>query len=642
LSKYLTRKPTQTLTADQKKAAQTLAVLNGVTFGLGDEIAALMESATSAKTYDQSFKENHDLLRQYRMENPKQDLAIEFFSGIPTGGLLGRAFGALGPISKRGGGGIARRLNRTVTAGAAGGGFAGFAEGGDLEERAQGAKTGALFGALLGIGAPAAAAAVKGVPAPAYRALENAARRARGLPAITSKQRAEAYVTEQMLRDNPKIAGKIVDAIEADDLEGLGKLLGVNPNDFKSIAKGVGTKSNPITAWDSMRSAANNPGRAKVSLADAFGASTKEATRVVALSKRGGSGKAARYFGSRQSNQAQRLRVATDRQFLPRRAERRTIGAHIAASQRRSARYMEKADVQGAGSRTLNSVVRDEGIQSTFQKHSIDYKGGVTTVGNLRQIRDQIDTALEGVTDAAERAQLQRAKKAVERELNRNTWYKRAMDASPGEDRIRAAHQAGFDHNLKEIKRLRTSGTEAERQASLIGVTDRAKRDYGQAQGVGNDVVKQAFGDDSKALSAFGLASRRGEDYNQFLRVVYNEGKLGKTFKDIYGDTGAVREAVLKKDAGALQSAARAAEPLHKKFYRWWQIYSRGLSPGVRHEMSKLLLPRSEHQMAQILGRTLLNPASVSKAERKLISDLMLDLGLASSAGAASSREYEE
>lgn len=631
------------LTDSERNNARALAILNGVTFGLGDEIAALIDTQMYGGSYDDNFKKANKLLTRYRSENPGEDFALEFVAGIPTGGAVGRGFAALGKVGRTGAGSIRNRLTRTVVGGVAAGGVAGFNEGATIEDRINNAKWGMGLGGAVGFAAPAVASAVQGIPAPAVRAAQNAYRKWRGKAPITARERAEAYAAEQMLRDQPTIKRPTSDFHNRENIDpdDLSRVLGVSPRDVPSTIKALSTKNNPISKWDSLRSSVNNPGRANVSMGEAFGKETSEATRVIALTQGGGSSRAARFFGQRESGAPKRLQVGTDRQFLARRHERRKIEHLTAGNDKKRQRYWDKAQPQTVGTRDLNNVVRDSKVSKTLEKYGIDYKGGKTTVGNLVQTRQQISEALDKATDPVERAHLQQTLKQIDRTLDTNPWYKK-WNNSATDDQLQRAYEVGLKGDTTAIRYLRKHGTPAERQAAMIGVMDRTRQTYSAAGSKGKSPVLAAFGPGTDTLSHISMLSDNPGDYNQFLRVVYTEGEFNKTFRNLYGSGKGAQKAIIDRDYTALPAAGRANEGMFGKFYRWWQIYSRGLSKPVRSELSKLLLPRNEHQFSQILGRTLLNPVARSRAERKLILDLMLELGIATSGAAATQREYED
>lgn len=630
------------LTDSERNNARALAILNGVTFGLGDEIAALIDTQMYGGNYDDNFKKANKLLTRYRAENPGEDFALEFVAGIPTGGAVGRGFAALGKVGRTGAGSLRHRHTRTVVGGVAAGGIGGFNEGATIEDRINNAKWGMGLGGAVGFAAPAAASAVQGIPAPAVRAAQNAWRKYRGKPPITARERAEAYAAEQMLRDQPTIKRPTSDFHNRENIdpEDLSRVLGVSPRDVPGTIKALSTKNNPISRWDSLRSSVNNPGRANVSMGEAFGKETTEATRVIGLTQGGGSSRTSRFFGQRESGASKRLQVGTDRQFLARRHERRKLEHLTAGNEKKRERYWNKAQPQTVGTRGLNNVVRDPRVSKTLEKYGIDYKGGKTTVGGLIQTRQQVAEALEKATDPIERGHLQQTLKQIDKTLDTNPWFKKWNDSATDEQ-LQAAYNAGRTGSTDDIRRLRKHGTPAERQAALIGVMDRTRGTYEAAGNRGQSPVMAAFGPNTDTLKHISMLSDSPEDYNQFLRVVYTEGEFHKTFNKLYGGGKRVQRAIKERDYTDLPAAGRANEGMFNKFYRWWQVYSRGLSKPVRSELSKLLLPRNEHQFSQILGRTLLNPVARSRAERKLILDLMLELGIATSGAAATQREYD-
>lgn len=138
---------------DYSENAERLGKIGqGITFGFGDEITsgieALIDSATSDKTFNESYRQAHTRKQRDRErfedENPYEAMALEVAGGLATGGLgAGRALASQ----------AIRNAPRLVRGGAMSG--LGAAEGAlygagtaDQGERLQGAGEGAAIGAV--------------------------------------------------------------------------------------------------------------------------------------------------------------------------------------------------------------------------------------------------------------------------------------------------------------------------------------------------------------------------------------------------------------------------------------------------------------------------------------------------------------
>jgi hypothetical protein len=111
----------------------------GITFGTLGELASIVKSATSEKTYSEAKKEYEDARKQFKKENPvlgQYALPLEIIGAIPTGLVVGKA------LTKAG---------ASIAQGAAiEGGFYGAASGETFEDRAIGGLVGGLAGLTLG------------------------------------------------------------------------------------------------------------------------------------------------------------------------------------------------------------------------------------------------------------------------------------------------------------------------------------------------------------------------------------------------------------------------------------------------------------------------------------------------------------
>ena len=126
-------------------------VLQGLTFGAGDEIVARGASLLPGRDYETELERERQRLDTGRQMEPGQALAAEI------GGAI-----ALPGMGLTGGGSLAVRSRRSAAAGAAGGGAYGFGTGeGGAEARGQNAVQTGLIGAGFGAAAPAVAGAAK-------------------------------------------------------------------------------------------------------------------------------------------------------------------------------------------------------------------------------------------------------------------------------------------------------------------------------------------------------------------------------------------------------------------------------------------------------------------------------------------------
>lgn len=120
--------------------------IQGLTFGLGDEIVARGASTLSGRPYELELKAERQRLKQSREEHPVATYGGEFAGGMATA-LTG--IGAAGQAATRTG-----QVARTAGIGAAEGGVYGFNSGeGGFENRVKSGGDGAAFGAFGGVAA---------------------------------------------------------------------------------------------------------------------------------------------------------------------------------------------------------------------------------------------------------------------------------------------------------------------------------------------------------------------------------------------------------------------------------------------------------------------------------------------------------
>lgn len=117
--------------------------LQGLTFGLGDEIVARGASAVSGRPYETELAAERTRLAEGRTDHPVSTYGGEVAGGVATG-LTG--IGAVGQANTRSG-----QIGRAALSGGALGGLYGFNSGEEgLENRLDGARNGALFGGFAG------------------------------------------------------------------------------------------------------------------------------------------------------------------------------------------------------------------------------------------------------------------------------------------------------------------------------------------------------------------------------------------------------------------------------------------------------------------------------------------------------------
>lgn len=125
-------------------------VIQGATFGFGDEAVAGLLAATTGLTYDETISEYRAELEQFRSTHKKTAIVAEIAGGILTGGLAARGFSAAtrGAVSLDiGGATTGQRIGAAVTQGAAAGAVSGA---GNTEGKIGVRMAGAILGAGLG------------------------------------------------------------------------------------------------------------------------------------------------------------------------------------------------------------------------------------------------------------------------------------------------------------------------------------------------------------------------------------------------------------------------------------------------------------------------------------------------------------
>lgn len=128
------------------------AAFQGLTFGFGDEIEAIIDSIGKDKTYDQAIKEVRAKIKRFRETNPVAAYGSEIAGSIPTaflpGAVAGRAIKGgtkLAEAAKK-----TSRVKKATKTGAIQGGIYGVGAGEGVEGRAVSGTVGAIGGGVLG------------------------------------------------------------------------------------------------------------------------------------------------------------------------------------------------------------------------------------------------------------------------------------------------------------------------------------------------------------------------------------------------------------------------------------------------------------------------------------------------------------
>lgn len=138
--------------------------VQGVTFGLGDELRgavqggmAAMQGGDFGTAYKQSVDQSRNALDFQRRENPVGAIGAEIAGAIPTGVVAG------GQLAGRGATTLGRVLSGAGVGAAQGAVYGAGASGDSLEERATGAAFGGAVGGALGGAIPAVERGFKGL-----------------------------------------------------------------------------------------------------------------------------------------------------------------------------------------------------------------------------------------------------------------------------------------------------------------------------------------------------------------------------------------------------------------------------------------------------------------------------------------------
>ena len=150
-------KDLQTIIQSSTTANRLRQLAQGLTFGFGDEIEGSIRSLFGGGTRDEEIDKARAQVKAYEDLLPYESMGLQIAGGLPSG-LLGAGRAAVGSGAR-----MIPKIFRGASAGTVHGGLsgAGRAEGG-LDERLEGAKTGAKFGAVTGAAFPVVTSALKG------------------------------------------------------------------------------------------------------------------------------------------------------------------------------------------------------------------------------------------------------------------------------------------------------------------------------------------------------------------------------------------------------------------------------------------------------------------------------------------------
>lgn len=130
------------------------SILNGMTFGLGDEIGAFTRSRYHGTTYNDELSNLRQLQKGYESDHPYVTTGLEIGGGIATAPLTGAGIGKLAPALVTAPATVGQAIKQGAALGGVFGGAYGFGSGEDgltnrLLSGAGGATTGAVVSSAL-------------------------------------------------------------------------------------------------------------------------------------------------------------------------------------------------------------------------------------------------------------------------------------------------------------------------------------------------------------------------------------------------------------------------------------------------------------------------------------------------------------
>lgn len=220
--------------------------IQGATFGFGDEIADRLGAGIASLATDDAYS---DLLNEARQERvARSERQFEQHPGTAILSNIGGALltGGAGATTKAGGvlgkaltsGGVPARIAKGATAGAASGGVYGAGQAQE-DERLQGAKEGAVGGAVLGGVAPAVGAAIRGAVLPKVEGVkQELAKRAKdlGIP-LSIEQIAPTRFRKTVQKVSQELPFSGTEGFEGAQRKAF----------TKAVAKTIGQKSDSLT-----------------------------------------------------------------------------------------------------------------------------------------------------------------------------------------------------------------------------------------------------------------------------------------------------------------------------------------------------------------------------------------------------------
>jgi len=240
------------------------ALIQGTTFGAGDEITARLASLSPNMDYETALEGERNRLELQRQENPVLSYGAEI------AGSMAVPIGAVGTT-----GNLGSRALKSGGLGAALGGVYGFLSGeGGAEERADNALGAAGVGGTIGVAIPVAGSAIqrivnaytkgRAIPAAAANAPTTAQLRQQGQAAYRAIDDAGVQINPQAFSDR---FGSIVDDLASDGLDQLPGPGSLTPKSARvvQIGREMGdqmaqdpTAALPFSSLDQLRRQAGN------------------------------------------------------------------------------------------------------------------------------------------------------------------------------------------------------------------------------------------------------------------------------------------------------------------------------------------------------------------------------------------------
>lgn len=574
--------------------------LQGLTFGLGDEIVAGGASFLSGTPYDKILEVERGQLEKGREQHPVAAYGSEITGGVATG-LTG--LGAVGKAAT-----LPGQVARTAGVGAAEGGVYGFNSGeGGLRNRLETGKNGALLGAGLGVAAQ-----------PVGRALSKAAESGKSLAqTITGSGQAEKaqYAIQKALERSGQSADDVGNSIRiaADEGQPQYALVDALGRPGQRMLSGV-TRSTPEASQqvqDYLISRQSGQGdRVASFISDAFDApnsakATKEAM-VQARSSAADTNYAAAREGAGAVDVRNALGVIDDR-----------VGGVIGSGLRG-----DGIDSKLLSFRDRLAAANPEATQ--FNASSVELSDFDRVLGVKQDIQDAIGAAVRAGRNNEAR-ELGKLTKALDESLESSSQgYRYANDAfataSREIDQIKAGQQAAAPRTRAEDTISKFNGlSEGEQTAFRAGYADPLiSRIESNAVGANaaRPLTSQKFQQEAGALSV---------DPDLLNRRLARENQMFSTNNTVLGGSRTADNLIDMEDAGRFdfgplanlfrgrfgEAAMQMVEPVFNGL--------RGHSPAVRQEMAGMLTSSGD-TAAGLAEKFMLN-SQKNKAAQQLMID---------------------